>query len=245
MTRPFSDRADGGRRLATRLTHLRNQNPIVLGLPRGGVPVAYEVAHLLHAPLDVLNVRKLGVPWHEELAMGAIGTGGVRVLNNDIIMATGITEAVLEEATDIERFELDRRERAYRGSRRAPDLAGRTVILVDDGIATGATVRAAVSVVRAQQPARLVLAVPVAQNSVATELEAEVDEFVCVMRPGDLFAIGVWYDHFPQLSDLEVQHILARAASERAVRADVPRPAGGGEAGVPVSGVPVSDRKRT
>jgi len=148
--------------------------------------------------------------------MGAIATGGVRVLNNDVIMATGITKAMLEEATDFQRLELDRRDRLYRSGRPAPELLGRTVILVDDGIATGATVRAAISAVRAQQPARLVLAVPVAQDSVATELARDVDEFVCVRRPGDLYAIGVWYDHFPQLTDQEVQAILARAAAEPA-----------------------------
>lgn len=224
MVNRFKDRTDGGRRLAGLLAHLRDQNPIVLGLPRGGLPVAYEVAHALKAPLDVLNVRKLGVPWHEELAMGAIATGGVRVLNNDVIMAAGITKTTLEEATDFQRLELDRRERLYRSGRRAPELRGRTVILVDDGIATGATVRAAIAVVRAQKPAHLVLAVPVAQSSVATEIARDVDEFVCVMRPGDLYAIGVWYDHFPQLTDQEVQAILARAAAEPAAALmDVPR----------------------
>jgi putative phosphoribosyl transferase len=197
-----------------------------LGLPRGGLPVAYEVAHALKAPLDVLNVRKLGVPWHEELAMGAIATGGVRVLNNDVIMAAGITKTMLEEATDLQRLELDRRERLYRSGRSAPELRGRTVVLVDDGIATGATVRVAISVVRAQKPARLVLAVPVAQDSIATELARDVDEFVCVMRPGDLYAIGVWYDHFPQITDQEVQAILGRAAAvPAAALVDVPRQA--------------------
>lgn len=216
MARAFKDRTDGGRQLAALLGHLRGGTTIVLGLPRGGLPVAYEVAHALNAPFDVLNVRKLGVPWHEELAMGAIATGGVRVLNNDVIMSAGITKANLEEATALQRLELDRRERLYRSGRPAPDLRGRTVILVDDGIATGATVRAAIAVVRAQKPQRLVLAVPVAQDSVATELAREVDEFACVMRPGDLYAIGVWYERFPQLTDQEVQTILARAAADPA-----------------------------
>ena len=213
MTRRFTDRADAGRQLAALLAHLRDQRALVLALPRGGVPVAYEVAHSLKAPLDVLNVRKLGVPWHEELAMGAIATGGVRVLNNDVIIAAGITASQLDEATARERLEVDRRERLYRGGRPAPDLRGRTVILVDDGIATGATVRAAISVVRAQNAARLVLAVPVAQDSIATELAREVDELVCVIRPGDLYAIGLWYDEFPQLTDREVRGFLARAAA--------------------------------
>ena len=216
MPRRFKDRTDAGRQLAATLTHLRGRNVLVLGLPRGGLPVAYEVAHALHAPLDVLNVRKLGVPWHGELAMGAIATGGVRVLNNDVVMAAGITESILEEATALQRLELDRRERLYRSGRPAPELRGRTVVLVDDGIATGATVRAAIGVIRAQHPARLVLAVPVAQDSVATELAREVDELACVSRPGDLSAIGVWYDHFPQLTDQEVQTILARPAAEPA-----------------------------
>jgi len=216
MSTRFRDRADAGRQLGARLSHLVGQNPIVLGLPRGGLPVAYEVAHALHAPLDVINVRKLGVPWHEELAMGAIATGGVRVLNGPIIMASGVTKDVLEEVTTLQRLELDRRERLYRGNRPAPDLRGRTVVLVDDGIATGATVRAAIGVIRAQHPARLVLAVPVAQQSVAAELTTEVDELVCIDLPGDLYAVGVWYDAFPQLTDRDVQATLARAAAEPA-----------------------------
>lgn len=212
--RRFIDRADAGRCLTPLLEHLRKQNVIVLGLPRGGVPVAYEVAHTLGAPLDVLNVRKLGVPWHEELAMGAVATGGVRVLNDEVIRAAGITPAAIAEATDIKRAELEVRERVYRGSRPAPDLRGRTVLLVDDGIATGATVRAAIAVVRAQKPARIVLAVPVAQASICSELSHEVDEFICVIKPDDLYAIGLWYDEFPQLTDRDVQAILARAAAE-------------------------------
>jgi putative phosphoribosyl transferase len=212
----FRDRTDAGRRLAACVAHLRDLNPIVLALPRGGLPVAYEIAHALEAPLDILNVRKLGVPGHEELAMGAIATGGVRVLNDDVIMATGITTSALEEATDLQRLELDRRERLYRSGKPAPDLRGRIVILVDDGIATGATVRAAIGVVRAQQAARVVLAVPVAQASIAAELRPEVDEFVCMSTPDDLFAIAVWYDDFPQLSDADVRMILARAAAEPA-----------------------------
>ncbi|HVX38593.1 MAG TPA: phosphoribosyltransferase [Gemmatimonadaceae bacterium] len=214
MATRFKDRTDAGRQLAERLAHLRDEQPIVLALPRGGVPVAYEVAHALHAPLDVLNVRKLGVPWQEELAMGAIATGGVRVLNNDVIMNARITTEMLEQATALQRLELDRRERLYRSGRPAPDLRGRTVVLVDDGVATGATTRAAIAVIRAQAPARLVLAVPVAQDTVAAELARAVDELVCVTTPGDLYAIGAWYDAFPQLSDAEVQRILMRAAAE-------------------------------
>lgn len=214
MHGPFKDRTDGGRELATKLSHLRGQNVIVLGLPRGGVPVAYEVAHALHAPLDVLNVRKLGVPWREELAMGAIAAGGVRVLNDDIIMAMGVTKEALEEATALQRLELDRRERLYRSGRPAPELRGRIVVLVDDGIATGATARAAIGVVRAQQPLTIVLATPVTQASVAEELAREVDELACVITPGDLYAIGAWYDNFQQVTDEQVRTILARAWAE-------------------------------
>ena len=212
MANRFKDRTDAGRQLAALVGHLRGLNTIVLALPRGGLPVAYEVAHVLEAPLDILNIRKLGVPWHEELAMGAIGTGDVRVLNNDVIMAAGVTTRMLEEATNEQRLELDRRERLYRSGKPAPELRGRTVIIVDDGIATGATVRAAIGVVRAQQPARIVLAVPVAQASVAKELRENVDELVCVITPGDLYGIGAWYDHFPQVSDEEVRAFLTRAA---------------------------------
>jgi putative phosphoribosyl transferase len=164
----------------------------------------------------VINVRKLGVPWHEELALGAVATGGVRVLNNDVIMAAGVTREDLDNVTRLQQLEIDRRERLYRSGRPAPDLRGRTVIIVDDGIATGATVRAAISVVRAQSPARLVLAVPVAQASVAQELAREVDEFVAVLTPSDLYAIGLWYETFPQLEDSDVQGILARALAEAA-----------------------------
>jgi predicted phosphoribosyltransferase len=228
MTLRFRNRTDAGRQLAPLLAHLRGTDPIVLALPRGGLPVAYEIAHALKAPLDVLNVRKLGVPGYEELAMGAVGTGGVRVLNDEVIRAAGITKAMLEESANIQRVELDRRERLYRGGRPAPDLRDRTVVLVDDGIATGATVRAAISVVRARKPARLVLAVPVAQDSVATQLAREVDELVCLARPGDLYAIAVWYDHFPQLADDEVTTILARANAEiAAAHEEVPRRAVG------------------
>lgn len=224
MAERFHDRADAGSQLAPLLEHLRGENPIVLALPRGGLPVAYEVARALRAPLDVLNVRKLGVPWHEELAMGAIGTGGVRVLNEEILAAAGIQKTTLEEATELQRVELDRRERLYRGGRPAPSLRGRTVVLVDDGIATGATVRAAIAVVRAQKPARLVLAVPIAQDSVVRALAREVDELVCVTQPDDLYAIGVWYESFPQLTDHDVQTILARADAEQAAgRTDAPR----------------------
>lgn len=216
MSTRFKDRADAGRQLARLLVHLPDHNVVVLALPRGGIPVGFEIARALHAPLDVLNVRKLGVPWHEELAMGAIATGGTRVLNNNVIMSMGVTEEILDEVTELQRLELDRRERLYRDGRPAPELRGRTIVLVDDGIATGATVRAAISVIHAQNPGKLILAVPVAQASVVAELEREVNEVVCVTKPADLYAIGVWYDHFPQLSDAEVQTTLALAAAQPA-----------------------------
>ena len=220
MSERFRDRADAGRQLGAMLAPLRGPNVIVLGLPRGGLPVALEVARALHAPLDVLNVRKLGVPWREELAMGAVATGGVRVLNSDVVMALGITKADIEEATRLQNLELDRRERVYRSGRQAPELGGRVVVLVDDGIATGATVRAAIGVIKAQHPAKLVLATPVAQRSILSELEREVDQLVCVSAPGDLYAIGFWYDHFPQLTDADVRRILAEAAARPAALAD-------------------------
>lgn len=222
----FRDRSEAGRRLATMLLHIRTEDVIVLALPRGGVPIGYEIARTLGAPLDVFNVRKLGVPWQEELAMGAIAAGGVQVLNNEIIMALGITRAILDEVTAQQRTELERRERVYRGGRAAPVVTGRTIVLVDDGIATGATVRAAISVIRSKNPARLILATPVAQASVAADLAREVDELVCLARPGDLGAIGMWYEHFDQLTDREVQETLTRAAAEHLVSRESTQPAG-------------------
>jgi putative phosphoribosyl transferase len=200
--------------LAARLGHLSGDNVVVLALPRGGVPVGAEIARTLHAPLDVFNVRKLGVPWHDELAMGAIAAGGVRVLNEDVVTAAGVSQADLDQVTAAEQLELDRRERLYRDGRQAPNLAGKTVILVDDGIATGATARAAIAVIRSQGPAKLILAVPVIQESVAMLLARDVDEVVSVLTPSDLFAIGAWYVDFSQLSDDEVRQTLADVATE-------------------------------
>lgn len=216
MSRRFSGRVEAGRELAGKLKQLAGKDTIVLALPRGGVVVGYEIAHALRVPLDVLNVRKLGVPWHEELAIGAIATGGVRVLNSDIIMATGLTREDLDAVTRLQSLELDRRERAYREGRPAPVLRGRTVIIVDDGLATGATARAAIAVVRKQSPAHVVLAVPVAQASVANELAREVDELVCLLEPADLYGIGLWYESFPQLKDAEVRSLLSRGIAEAA-----------------------------
>ena len=215
MRKHFADRTDAGLKLATLLTHLRGTDALVLALPRGGVPVGCEVAHALRAPLDVLNVRKLGAPWNPELAMGAIGPSGVRVLNPEVVAMGEVTAETIERATAAERRELERREQLYRRGRAMPRIAGRTVVLVDDGIATGATVRAAIAVIRAQKPARLVLAVPVADASIARELAHQVDEFACVITTDDLVAIGYWYAAFPQVGDDEVLSALARARTER------------------------------
>jgi putative phosphoribosyl transferase len=214
MPARFTNRTEAGRALADRLRHLAGGNVIVLALPRGGVPVGNEIARALHADLDVFNVRKLGVPWHDELAMGAIAAGGVRVLNNDVIMTAGVTKADLDQVTALQQIELDRRERLYRDGRPAPNLTGKIVILVDDGIATGASARAAIAVIKSRAPAKLVLAVPVIQQSVAAELRQDVDELASVLEPSDLFAIGAWYDDFSQLSDEEVRQMLTRAPDD-------------------------------
>jgi predicted phosphoribosyltransferase len=206
----FRDRPDAGRRLAERLGPMTG-DVVVLGLPRGGIPVAYEVARALGAPLDVFVVRKLGVPGHEELAMGAIAWGGVRVVNRDVVDALGIPPRVLDEVAAAEGRELERRERSYRGGRPAPDVAGRTVVLVDDGLATGSTMRAAVAALRQLKPARVVVAVPVAAASTCQELRAEVDDVVCAATPEPFVAVGRFYDDFSQTEDEEVSALLADA----------------------------------
>lgn len=208
----FRDRRDAGQRLAAKLgAYAHRPDTLVLGLPRGGVPVAYEVAVALAAPLEIIVVRKLGVPYERELAMGAIASGGVRVLNTDVIMALDIPSDVVEAVTAEERQELERRERAYRGARPAPVIRGRTVILVDDGIATGATIRAAVGALRQQQPARIVIAAPVAAAVTCADLRPLVEDLVCVLTPDELYGIGYWYDQFPQLSDDELRAYLDAA----------------------------------
>jgi predicted phosphoribosyltransferase len=182
-----------------------------LGLPRGGVPVAYEVARALGAPLDVLVVRKLGVPGHEELAMGAIAPGGVRVLNQGLLEQLGIEPRELERVERRERAELERRQQAYRGPRPFPDLRGKSVILVDDGLATGASMRAAVLALRAMNPARIVVAVPVAPPDTCEALLEVADEVKALRQPEPFRAVGLWYEHFPQTSDEEVQELLRRS----------------------------------
>jgi len=212
----FRDRTEAGKLLAAQLTAYANrQDLIVLGLPRGGIPVAFEVAKELHAPLDVMVVRKLGVPGQEELAMGAIATGGIRVLNYDVVQFLDIPEEVINKVAAQEQQELERRERLYRGDRHPYEIHGRIVVLVDDGIATGATMRAAVAALKQRQPARIIIAVPNAAPSTCDEFAAEVDELVCVIRPEPFIAVGYWYRHFSQTSDEEVRSLLEQANHEQ------------------------------
>jgi predicted phosphoribosyltransferase len=205
----FRDRADAGRVLAAELGRLAGDpNVLVLGLQRGGVPVAYEVARALGAPLDVLLVRKIGVPGHAELAMGAVASGGVRVLHQAVIDSLAIPPDAVEAAADREGAELARREQAYRAARPAIDVAGRTVVVVDDGVATGSTMRAAVAALRAQQAGRIVVAVPVGARETCAELAAQADELVCPMMPASFHAVGPWYDDFTQTTDEEIRTLL-------------------------------------
>ena len=219
MMMRFLDRRDAGRQLAAKLAaYAGDPNVLVLGLPRGGVPVAYEVARALHAPLDVFVVRKLGVPGHRELAMGAIASGGVRVLNTDVIKALGISPAAVESVAAREMMELERQQRAYRGDAPLPDLSGCTVIVVDDGLATGSTMRAAVGALRQSRPARIIVAVPVAAAETVRHLRQEADSVVCLSTPPDFHAVSMWYEDFSQTSDDEVRNLLEAGAS-------APRPA--------------------
>jgi predicted phosphoribosyltransferase len=212
MRQVFRDRTEAGRLLAQKLTlYVGKHDLIVLGLPRGGVPVAFEVAASLHAPLDVFVVRKLGTPGHRELAMGAIATGGVRVLNEDVVQGLDIPMDLIESVTLEEHQELRRRELAYRGSYSEPNVAGKTVILVDDGVATGATMRAAIYALKAQKPARLIVAVPTIAGSTHSQLRDEVDEFIALMTPEPFYGVGAWYEDFAQTSDDEVTELIARA----------------------------------
>jgi putative phosphoribosyl transferase len=208
----FEDRTDAGRRLAERLDRFAGrEDVVVLALPRGGVPVAVEIARRIRAPLDLMVVRKLGVPGQEELAMGAIASGGVRVLNEEVIAQLSIPEEEIARAANEEERELERRERAYRGDRPTADVAGRTVILVDDGIATGSTVRAAVQALRVQGAARIVVATPTAPAETCDRLAREVDEVICLTTPEPFFAISLSYREFPQLADDEVRELIQGA----------------------------------
>lgn len=209
----FRDREDAGQVLAERLQHLTGDPTLlVLALPRGGVPVGFEIARVLDAQLDVFVVRKLGVPGHEELALGAIASGPVIVLNEDVVRALRITRDMIEAVAAQEKRELERRERAYRGDRPPVNPEGRVVILVDDGLATGATMRAAVRALRDKGAERLIVAVPTAAPQTCDEFRAEVDEIVCAMTPEPFEAVGLWYEDFSQTTDAEVQELLARAA---------------------------------
>jgi predicted phosphoribosyltransferase len=205
----FRDRADGGRQLGARLVeYAARPDVLVLGLPRGGVPVAAEVAAAISAPLDVLLVRKLGVPGQPELAMGAIAAGGVRVLSHDLIRDLGIPIALVEQVAEQERPELERCDRAYRGNRPSPLVAGRTVILVDDGLATGASMEAAAAALRQMGPAAIVIAVPVGARETCARLTAVADRVVCLEMPEPFDAVGLWYEDFSQTSDREVARLL-------------------------------------
>lgn len=216
----FIDRRDGGRQLAESLQHYAGRpDTIVLALPRGGVPVGYEVARALDLPLDVFLVRKLGVPGHEELAMGAIASGDVLVLNPDVVVSMRIPAYVIDAAAAREKPELERRAREYRNGRPEPEIRGRTVILVDDGLATGSTMRAAVSAVRRQGAARIVVGVPVAAPEAAAEFQLEVDEFVCLMTPEWFTAVGEWYSDFSQTTDQQVSELLDQARKEHLAHA--------------------------
>jgi erythromycin esterase-like protein/predicted phosphoribosyltransferase len=232
MNLPLRDRRDAGRQLAALLGDLRHCNDvIVLGLPRGGVPVAYEVALALDAPLDVYIVRKLGVPGHEELAMGAIATGKVRVLNDEVVREIGISQATIDAVTAIEQQELQRRQRLYRGSEGPPDIRDRVVVLVDDGLATGTTMRSAVEAVRQLDPREVIVAVPVGASSVCRSFSEIADRVVCAETPRDFYALGLWYDDFRPTSDDEVRSLLAEARR----RPGIPALAASGDGEMPGS----------
>jgi predicted phosphoribosyltransferase len=208
----YRDRRDAGRKLARELSQTVDcSNAIVLGLPRGGVPVAFEVAKALGVPLDIFLVRKLGVPGHRELALGAIASGDVSVLNQDVVHMLDISPATIDAIAAREQRELRRRERVYRGDRPEPDLRGRSVILVDDGLATGASMQAAVKALRARKPAHIVVAVPTAPPETCVELEDQVDEVVCPVTPQPFFGVGAWYEDFSQTTDEEVRELLEQA----------------------------------
>jgi predicted phosphoribosyltransferase len=217
--RPYEDRTAAGRALAARLARYAGRGDvIVLALPRGGVPVAFEVAEALEAPLDLFLVRKLGTPGHRELAMGAIASGGVRVLNDDVVEWYGITPDAIEAIAREEQVELERREAAYREGRPAAVLEGRVVILVDDGLATGSTMRAAVQAVQQHRPARVVVAVPVGARETCADLGASADEVVCARMPEPFSAVGQWYRNFEQTTDEEVRRLLSAHARTLATR---------------------------
>lgn len=212
MIQYFRDRSEAGRLLAKKLKpkYANESDVLVLGLPRGGLPVAYQVASFLHAPLDICLVRKLGLPGRKEVAMGAIGTGGVMVLDKDLVAELKISEQAVKEVIVREWQELERRERVYRGSRPVPDLNNRTIILVDDGIATGLTLKAALSIIKQQQPKHIVVAIPIAPPDICKKLETAVDEVVCLLTPKPFRAVSLWYEDFSATTDEEVCTLLAQ-----------------------------------
>lgn len=217
ITKFFKDRTEAGRFLAQKLgEYTNNPNVVVLALPRGGVPVAYEVAQTLKAPLDIFVVRKLGVPGYEELAMGAIASGGIRVLNSRIVDYLDISDQTIETVAALEQLELERRERLYRGARSAVDVRGRTVIIVDDGMATGSTMRAAVRALRQQNAEKIIVAVPVGARETCESFANEVDTMcVCAITPEPFDGVGLWYRDFEQTSDDEVRQLLTRVAESQ------------------------------
>jgi len=209
----FNDRVDAGKKLAKKLSEYANRSDvIILALPRGGVPVAFEVAKELNVKMDVFIVRKLGVPGNEELAMGAIASDNIRVLNEDVIRSFQIPQSVIDEVAVNELRELERRERLYRGNRPKPDISGSTVILIDDGLATGATMRAAAAAVKTKNPAKIVIAVPTAASDTCRAFENEVDKTICVATPEPFYGVGAWYEDFSQTTDKEVCELLNKAA---------------------------------
>jgi len=219
MTVPFRDRTEAGELLASKLLQYAGRPDVqVLALPRGGVPVALEVAKALKAPLDVFVVRKLGVPGNEELAMGAVASGGVRVLNRDVIESLRIPRAMIEAVSAQELQELSRRERLYRDDRPPPQIRNHIVILVDDGLATGSTMRAAVAALRKLHPSKIIVAVPAAAPSTCDEFRSEVDEIVCAETPQPFYAVGAWYEDFSQVSDDQVRKMLEDVQNQEGVR---------------------------
>lgn len=222
MSVPFANRREAGRALASHLSPYQGlAHVLVLALPRGGVPAGYEVAEALDAPLDVFVVRKLGVPGHEELAMGAIASGGIRVVNEEVVRSLDISPSAIEGVASHETHELERRERQYRGDRLPADVQGRIVILVDDGLATGSTMRAAAAAVKQRNPMKLVVAVPVAAPDTCDQLRREVDEVVCALTPEPFHAVGIWYEDFTQTTDQEVHDLLSAAARRHPVHSSL------------------------
>jgi putative phosphoribosyl transferase len=219
VTAQFQDRCEAGQFLATKLTEYADDvSLLVLAMPRGGVPVAYEVAKALRAPLDVFLVRKLGAPGYEELPMGAVASGGVRIFNDEVIQRLGISEKVIEAITREKQQELERREKIYRGPREPVAIAGRSVILVDDGLATGASMRAAVHALKTMQPKTIIAAVPIGSADTCNQIRSEADEVVCGIMPDPFYAVGAWYSDFMQITDEEINQLLNHAAHERRIQ---------------------------